>query len=530
MKSIIVIGSGLSAVGAIKRLIEDGFRPTVLDYGMDPPNHINQLKYDIRKNHVYTWNRAQRELFAQLSQYQEVESLPTKTFLGSRYFYGTSLPKASIESVGPIPPFSYAKGGLSIGWGAAVLPPKHSDIESWPINYNELINSIETILKDLPLCASNDELNEEFPLLSTTALSINSSLATQDLLYRLRNKLATKPNRFSFGEARLLLDLYSGSSSACKYCGECMSGCAFDSIYKSKLSIDKWIEQGLIKYQSGVLVQKLFDDGEVVRIHATAKDGSHMEQVADHVFLAAGAVNSFRIIAQSSNTHHVYGTALTRGGFVLPILTLKRLQNDWPHTNTMPSLFVETRPTPKDRWIHIQLSLHNELFIRKIQQIPFVRYLNRDWFFDLVSSHIFLAFVSLHSDYAGRYKLELNAPGPDSAASKLFTTYSKPKVSTRRKALIWLDVLRIFLSIGCIPLFLLARRNNRSYHVAGTLPMNKYPDKPLTTDPQGRPYGFHKVNVVDSSTYPCLPGTTIGLILMGNAYRIVKQLSLRNNG
>ena len=530
MKSIIVIGSGLSAVGAIKRLIEDGFRPTVLDYGMDPPSHINQLKYDIRKNDVDSWNSSQREMFAQISKNQDGETLPTKTFLGSRYFYGTSIPQAITKPVGPIPPFSYAKGGLSIGWGAAVLPPKRSDIDSWPINYNELINSIEAILKDLPFCASTDELDKEFPLLTKTAISIHPSLATQDLLARLRNNLATKPNRFAFGEARLLLDLHSSSRSACKYCGECMSGCAFDSIYKSKLSIEKWVEQGLIRYQSGVLVQKLVDDGEAVRIQATLKDGSHIEQVADHVFLAAGAVNSFRIIAQSSNTNYKHGRALTRGGFVVPILTFKGLKNDWPLTNTMPSLFVETRPTRKDRWMHIQLSLHNEIFIRKIQQIPYIKKFNLEWLCDLFSSHIYLGFVNLHSDYAGQYKLEMATLAADPASSMLLTTYSEPKLSITRKAKIWLEILRIFLSIGCFPLIPLARRNNRSYHVAGTLPMKEYPDKPLTTDPLGRPYGFHKVNVVDSSTYPCLPGTTIGLIAMGNAYRIVKLLSLRNLG
>ena len=56
--------------------------------------------------------------------------------------------------------------------------------------------------------------------------------------------------------------------------------------------------------------------------------------------------------------------------------------------------------------------------------------------------------------------------------------------------------------------------------------MRNYSDKPLTTDPDGRPYGFQHINVVDTATYPSLPGTTIGLIAMGNAYRIVKNTSV----
>jgi choline dehydrogenase-like flavoprotein len=180
--------------------------------------------------------------------------------------------------------------------------------------------------------------------------------------------------------------------------------------------------------------------------------------------------------------------------------------------------------------MHIQLSLHNEIFIRKIQKLPFIVTFNASWLVRLVTSHVFIGLVNLHSDYAGEYQLRLIPSDNEPYASRLISSYSAPKVSTRKKALIWLELFRIFLSIGCLPLILLARKNHRSYHVAGTLPMKEYSDKPLTTDPEGRPYGFKNINVVDSATYPCLPGTTVGLIAMGNAYRIVKRMSLSNHG
>jgi hypothetical protein len=43
-----------------------------------------------------------------------------------------------VKEEGDIPPFSYGIGGLSAGWGAAVLPPQESDLADWPISIQEL--------------------------------------------------------------------------------------------------------------------------------------------------------------------------------------------------------------------------------------------------------------------------------------------------------------------------------------------------------------------------------------------------------
>ncbi len=59
-----------------------------------------------------------------------------------------------------------------------------------------------------------------------------------------------------------------------------------------------------------------------------------------------------------------------------------------------------------------------------------------------------------------------------------------------------------------------------SYHTGGGFPMRATPKKNTDTDTLGRPRGYQNVYLVDSTTFPSVPGTTIGLSIMANAYRI----------
>ena len=59
----------------------------------------------------------------------------------------------------------------------------------------------------------------------------------------------------------------------------------------------------------------------------------------------------------------------------------------------------------------------------------------------------------------------------------------------------------------------------RGFHTGGTFPMRAAPG-PFEVDGLGRPHGFTRVHLVDSSIFPSLPATTITLSVMANAHRI----------
>jgi choline dehydrogenase-like flavoprotein len=59
----------------------------------------------------------------------------------------------------------------------------------------------------------------------------------------------------------------------------------------------------------------------------------------------------------------------------------------------------------------------------------------------------------------------------------------------------------------------------RGFHSGGSFPMREQPQE-LESDLLGRPYGLERVHLIDSSTFPTIPSTTITLTVMANAHRI----------
>ena len=51
--------------------------------------------------------------------------------------------------------------------------------------------------------------------------------------------------------------------------------------------------------------------------------------------------------------------------------------------------------------------------------------------------------------------------------------------------------------------------------------MKHDPLEETDTNVLGNPKGWSRVHVIDSSVFPTIPGTTIGLLAMANAKRIV---------
>ena len=59
----------------------------------------------------------------------------------------------------------------------------------------------------------------------------------------------------------------------------------------------------------------------------------------------------------------------------------------------------------------------------------------------------------------------------------------------------------------------------RGFHSGGSFPMRAEPGE-FECDRLGRPHGFMRVHVVDSTVFPSIPATTITLSVMANAHRI----------
>ena len=61
------------------------------------------------------------------------------------------------------------------------------------------------------------------------------------------------------------------------------------------------------------------------------------------------------------------------------------------------------------------------------------------------------------------------------------------------------------------------------WHYGGTLPMKVKPIKKTECYENGSLKGIRSLYIVDSACFPSIPGSTVALLTMANAYRIAKN-------
>ena len=100
---------------------------------------------------------------------------------------------------------------------------------------------------------------------------------------------------------------------------------------------------------------------------------------------------------------------------------------------------------------------------------------------------------------------------------------TNPRAAARaRKAMRLLR--RKLLPFGIVPPFSLrVVPIGRSFHLGGSFPMGQR-DSVYYSDLQGRPMGLKRVHLIDASTFPSIPATTITFTIMANADRIVEEV------
>ncbi|MDP1722756.1 MAG: GMC oxidoreductase [Candidatus Gottesmanbacteria bacterium] len=521
---VAVIGSGLSAIGAIKALQKLGYKPTVLDCGETLDLERSNLAEALSAKDPGEWTDHERKALSQNFTVDKGDSIPKKLLFGSDYFYGKSRSDALVEGNGNLPPFSYALGGFSVGWGAASLPPQECDLNDWPINADEINKYCGIAISDLPYSARADGLSLNFKILQDNPQALHLNEAEEIILDRLNRASILEKDKLVFGQSRLTVSPETTDKhTGCKYCGQCMSGCVYKSIYKSSDDILRLSNSGAIDYKPGCLVLEITETGERVAVKYLDADGRENTQEFDRVFLAAGAVNSTRIVLNSLKLFDRKVKLKARGGYVMPVFSFKRLPIDWPNCNTQPGIFLEFKGGWFKHWVHVQISTANELLFQKLKIQPGASGLVA-WFKKFLAEHVILMFVNFHSDYAGHYELWLTQPAGKSNTNCLHSRHYKSSSHSWIFTLSAFRLLKICLKIGCLPLIPFAKNNSGSYHVGGTLPMRHEAGDSLNTDDLGRVSAWRRVHIVDTSTFPSLPGTTIGLLTMANAMRIVEKI------
>lgn len=523
---VVVVGSGLAAAGAIRALLKRGVKPVVLDLGRTLPNREFDLKSKLAIKDPCKWTHHERRM-----AYDNAKSngrvVPRKLVLGSDYFYSSDMPKFSTEGsfTAGSPPWSPALGGFSVGWGGAVLPPSPDDLSDWPITHTELMGWISDVLDGIQVSEPKDPISFYFGRLrSTEGQVLQLSAGQSQLLDRLNTSASqTLTSTYLVGQSRLLTCADSNSRFSCRYCGECSSGCVYDAIYTAESDFLRWLNEDAIDYRPGSTVFRISEDQNSAKVSFLRNDSIHTIE-ADRILVASGATNSTRLLLNSSPNGLRSARIKRTGGTLQLFATAKPLEVSWPKQNTQTSHFVEIQCKEISlKWSHVQVGQPNELLLRRLGVSSEQNRTVHNILARRIARHIVSTMLNVSSAFGPHYdiKIERNNDGlPNTATSQSWSQHGRESLKSYERQ------LNKFMKAHGFYRLPFARQDSSSaqgYHFGSSFPMSSRPTSDFETDVLGRPFGWRHIHVIDTTVLPEIPGTTIGLLTMANAFRIASQ-------
>ena len=415
---------------------------------------------------------------------------------------------------------SHGLGGFGNVWGAAMLPYTDQDLGDWPICSADLADSYRNLSQFVPISADLDRLEKSFPLYHDKITTLTRSEQTETLLkFLAKRDRALRSQGITFGRARVAVDS-SGGPSTCRYCGYCLDGCSYGSIFNPRL-LWKKLELDGTKIHKGFYAIEFEEEPDGVTLSTVnVSDGSLRKLRTGRIFVGMGAIATTRLIARSIKIFDKPVRILDSQYFFFPLLSYHKTK-ELAVRFTLAEIFLELlSPTISDNYIHFQVYGLNDIFrqtIRSTLPAP----LRSRLVLDNVESRFYLLQGFLHSSDSGHLELTVNSSEltRDEIQVRGVTNPASLRVAKRSQA-----VLRRNLGgFGVIPpLNLTMVALGRSFHAGGSFPMGKK-NTLFGSDLLGRPAGLSRIHILDASNFPSIPATTIAYTAMANSDRVVTE-------
>ena len=355
----VVIGSGPAGVAAASALLAQGSEVVMVDVGeqLEPSRAARRDR--MAQTEPSQWRSDDREAVAE----RQSERSATMRPYGSDFLFRTPANASDwneLTSVTSLRP-SFAKGGLSNGWGASVLPFRDEDLGDWPIRAVDLSPHYEAVASTLSVATRSDDLAPLFPAYRLGEdRPLPLSTQAQRLLARLdsRRKWLMEMG-VHFGQSRQAV------SAGCRRCAMCLHGCPYDLIFNAGRVVDSLRAQPGFTYRPGAYAFRFEEDPSGVRLWTRGTGGEVTELRCDRLFVAAGVLPTALLVLDSLDRPDCTIPLRDSRHFFLPLLHRWPANPD-PSTeprHTLAQIFLEiVDPRVCGRTVHVQLYTHNDTF------------------------------------------------------------------------------------------------------------------------------------------------------------------------
>lgn len=502
----IIIGSGPSGVAAAAALIARGRDVLMLDAGLEMDAGAQDLRARMSSCEPGGWSDADREAIGSVRRSEKSDSIRP---FGSDFLFRPPPGMEALADTNGVHGLrpSFAKGGLSNGWGASVLPYHARDFDGWPVGLADLAPHYRAVAPMLGLAARRDGLADLFRgCVVDGAHPLPQSRQAATLLARMdRKRFALARMGVHFGASRQAI------ANGCRACAMCLYGCPYDLIFNAAREVDRMATAGGLTYRGGVVASGFAETADGVTVHA----GTERFE-GERLFIASGVLPTTLLALSSLGLGNREVTIRDSQHFYLPML------HGWsagdPATeprHTLAQLFWEIDdPAVDAHLVHAQLYTYNDTYAPDMRGRfgPFAGVAKP--LIEAMSRRLIVAQAFLHSDVSPAIGARLDGSG---LAFRRIDNGGTAGAITRAKG----RLAQAGRTAGLLPLTPLLRQGGlgTSFHCGGSFPMRESPDVG-ETDMLGRPAGLTRTHIVDASVFPTVPAPTITFSVMANAHRI----------
>lgn len=523
----LVIGSGPAGMATALALMESGLQVTMLDAGIVLESVVEDFTRGLSLLPHRQWSEAERESL-KVSADKPIGGLFFKKIFNSDYPYRETDIHLNPQIKNAETWASLAKGGFSNVWGSAMMPYHPDDMSGWCIRADELEPHYRRVLSEVPVAAVRDDLEELFPIQKDSFHPLRKSRQAETLYLNMeRHRKALGERHIRFGHSRLAVEADPKSSKGgCRYCSMCLYGCPYGLIYTTAESIDRWVSEGRLDYKGDHVVHRLREEGEEVVVEGVGRrDGQAFSLKAGRVYLATGPLSSARIMLESMGRYDSPVKMLDSQYFLFPYLQLKAAKGIMKEDlSTLCQMFLEINdPAVTEEFVHLQVYSYSDLFLRLIRQKSGPLFPLVSPFLPAFLNRMLLVQGYLHSRHSGHLLLSLGKSSGEKPGVLKVEGVRNPETS-RIVSRVMRKLGSVSEMTGAYPMRpgMQITLPGRGFHSGGTFPMVEEP-KSGQSDRWGRPKGFQRVHLTDSSVLPEIPATTITLAMMANAHRIASH-------
>lgn len=446
---------------------------------------------------------------------RETDIIPARADFIFNYFYADTGAYILGGKTNAIANISLAMGGLSNLWGGAVLPAAASDISDWPVPLDDLRPFYREVQEFLPVSAIEDGLSRVFQFSAGAPHRFPLGPQAAEFLNDLEtHQSALESSGIYFGRSKLAIDPQAPVVNR---------NYPYGALFNSAVAIKDLMKSDRFKYVAGVFVREIKEVGDRVQIYHSRKSDPAVGVIdADRVFIACGPIATAQIVLKSMNLHEKEFELKTNQNVYFPFFRYPRTRGiSLQETDNLIQLFIDINNEQTGRrFVHIQVYQYGDYVLEPVRRAlgpltPLFASVARPFL-----ERIMVMQSMLHSDFSDKVMIKLSYKKEETQWKIDLQGRNNPRTPEAcRRVVDILNENRSRIRGTALKAIMFIDPPGASNHMGGSFPMRQNPGE-YETDLLGRPRGFGRTHLVDSSILPSLPAATLTYTIMANAARI----------